>query len=150
MLRPLGTVLLAGTLLLSGCGLWGPEGGPLGPAPHPSTTSPSAPAVDAVAGPDGVQRVQISLTDDLKLMPDHVRARTGVIELTFHNAGITPHAITLGQRSPGAPSPPGTGNLNADQTATIRLTIDRPGRYPYPCQYHSSTGMQGTLDVTST
>lgn len=135
-------LLLAGAvMLLSGCSVWGPEGGPGGAGIASAT--PSVASVDAVAGPDGVQRVEVSAGDDLQFVPAVVRARTGVIEFTIRNIGQTPHDVRL-----EAPAPAGTGNLNAGQTMVIRVTVDRPGRYPFPCLYHVSSGMRGILDVS--
>jgi len=44
---------------------------------------------------------------------------------------------------------PGTGNLNGGQTGTVRVTISRPGSYPFSCLYHISSAMIGTLDVVA-
>ena len=64
-----------------------------------------------------------------------------MIEFVFHNAGDTAHDIRV---EPGAGA---TGNLNGGQTRTIRVTVEQPGQYPFPCLYHVSSGMQGTLEV---
>jgi plastocyanin len=88
-----------------------------------------------------VQRVDVTAGDDLRFTPSLVRARPGVIEFVFHNSGATAHDI---QVEPAAVT---TGNLNGGQTGTIRVTVDQPGRYPFPCLYHVSSGMQGTLEV---
>jgi plastocyanin len=127
--------------ILSGCSVWGPEGGPGGSGIAGAT--PSVASVDAVAGPDGVQRVEISAGDDLQFTPAVVRARTGVIEFTIRNTGQTPHDVRF-----EAPAPAGTGNVNGGQTTVIRVTVDRPGTYPFPCLYHVSSGMKGQLEVT--
>jgi plastocyanin len=116
------------------------EGGPGGSGVEPpAATAPDA--VTAVLGADGVQRVEVILGDDLRFRPALVRARPGIIELTFRNAGATPHDVELPR---GA-----TGNLNGGQASTVRVSIDAPGRYPFPCRYHVSSGMSGTLDVTT-
>ncbi|HEX6872734.1 MAG TPA: cupredoxin domain-containing protein [Micromonosporaceae bacterium] len=140
-------VVIAWTLAVSGCAVWGMEGGPggLGAAvPQGSASAPPV-VVDAVRGTDGVQRVEVSVGDDLRFTPAVVRARVGVVELTFRNAGSTPHdaRLTVGLDQAGQ-----TGNLNAGQTATVRVRVDRPGSYPFPCVYHVSSGMQGTLEIS--
>jgi plastocyanin len=132
--------------LLGGCGMWGPEGGPggAGIAVPKTGASPTAEAaVDAVVGSDGVQRARVEATDGLKLVPDLVRAHPGTIELTIHNGGVTPHNVIVegGGR-------PGTGNLNGGGTTTVRVTVTAPGHYPFPCIYHATSGMLGTLEVT--
>lgn len=136
------SVLLAVLLLasLAGCSLWGPEGGPGGAG----ITAPSTPAetpVEATAGPDGVQRIDVVTGDDLRFTPSLVRAKPGVIEFVFHNNGNTAHDVRV------EPGPDTTGNLNGGDTRTIRVTVDQPGRYPFPCLYHVSSGMTGTLEV---
>src|SRR5262249_29445460 len=134
----LGLVALLG---LDACSLWGMEGGP-GAAGAAEPTD-SVAAVDAVAGPDGVQRATIVMGDDLRLHPSLVRAHTGTVQLTFQNTGTTPHDIEI--QLPAGQS--GTGNLNAGVATAVRITVSQPGTYPFPCIYHQSSGMQGTLQV---
>jgi hypothetical protein len=81
-------------LALAGCSVWGPEGGPDGSGLRGPTAS-AQPPVDAVAGPDGVQRVEISAGDDLRFTPPVIRAHPGVIEFVFHNVGSTPHGASV-------------------------------------------------------
>ena len=128
-------------LALGGCSIWGMEGGPGGAgAAAPSTSGSAVPSADAVAGADGVQRIEITAGDDLRFTPSVVRAHPGTVEFTFRNVGSTPHSVRV---VAGA----GTGNLNGGQTATVRVTVDQPGTYPFPCLYHVASGMQGTLIV---
>lgn len=79
------------------------------------------------------------MTDDLKFVPDRVRAQPGVIEFRLQNVGVTPHDLTLGQNT--------AGNVNGGQTATLRVTVSKPGEYPFPCVYHAESGMRGVLEV---
>jgi plastocyanin len=130
---------------LGGCALWGIEGGPGGAGiAAPATSSPPA-GVAAEVGSDGIQRVRVDVDDELRFVPMVVRARPGIVEFTFRNAGSTPHDVQL----PGPDGNPAvaTGNLNGGQESTVVVTIERPGRYPFPCLYHASSGMQGTLEV---
>lgn len=136
-------VAVAVVVTLAGCGIWGPEGGPGGAGLAAPTSSATAGPVEAVLGADGVQRIEVSAGDDLRFTPSWVRARPGVIEFVFHNRGTTPHAVQVEVDS----SAPGTGNLNGGQTQTVRVNVSVPGRYPFPCVYHVSSGMQGTLEV---
>ncbi len=137
---------LAGAL--AGCSVWGPEGGPGGTGLAAPTSTASQAAVDAVLGPDGVQRVEVTAGDDLRFTPSVVRARPGVIEFVFRNVGNTPHAVEVELDSGVASSTSSaTGNLNGGQSQTVRVSVDRPGQYPFPCLYHLSSGMRGTLDV---
>ncbi|EXG79766.1 cupredoxin domain-containing protein [Cryptosporangium arvum] len=134
----------AGLLVLTGCASWGPEGGPggLGRSDAPVTASTSAaPAVAAIRGPDGVQRITVTMTDDLRFEPDRVRARPGVIEFRLQNVGVTPHDMTVVENT--------AGNVNGGQTATLRVTVEKPGEYPFPCLYHAESGMRGVLEVAA-
>lgn len=140
-------VLAAAVLVATaGCALWGIEGGPGGAGISAPSATPAAATV-ATVGPDGVQRVAITVDDDLRFTPSVVRARPGNIEFTFTNAGATPHDIELSQPASGPAL--ATGNLNGGQASTIRVTIEQPGDYPYPCRYHVSSGMTGTLRVSN-
>ncbi|GAA1819898.1 hypothetical protein GCM10009682_45480 [Luedemannella flava] len=135
----------AAVLSLSGCAIFGPEGGPGGagmkkPALAPTTAED---AVDAVRGADGVQRATVTLTDGLRFTPSTVRAQPGTVELTFVNGGATPHDVAVSD----AGGTPDTGNLNGGARGTVRVTVTAPGRYPYPCLYHASSGMVGTLVI---
>ena len=125
---------------LGGCSIWGPEGGPGGAGITTGDEAGGTPMV-ASSGPDGMQRIDVTVGDDLRFSPSVVRARPGVIEFVFHNAGDTAHDIRV---EPGTGT---TGNLNGGQTHTIRVTVEQPGQYPFPCLYHVSSGMQGTLEV---
>ncbi len=133
--------LIMATLVgAAGCSIWGPEGGP-GGAGIAAGSSPSEVPVVATAGSDGVQRIDVTAGDDLRFTPSLVQAHTGVIEFMFHNAGTTAHDVEV---EPGTAA---TGNLNGGDTRTVRVTVDKPGRYPFPCLYHVSSGMTGTLEV---
>lgn len=125
---------------LGGCTVWGPEGGPGGHGrARPSSSAAPESVTDAIVGADGVQRVTVTADDRLRFSPSAVRARTGTIEFTIRNAGGAPHAFGVGSAR--------VDNLNGGETATVRVTVNKPGEYPYPCVYHASSGMQGTLEV---
>lgn len=134
------TVAAVAVFGLAGCSLWGMEGGPGGAGIAPPVTSSPA-AVTAVVGADGVQRVEVTVDDDLRFSPSVVRAKPGTIEFTFRNVGVTPHDVrVLGDLT--------SGNINGGEVATVRVTVERPGTYPFPCLYHASSGMRGTLEVS--
>jgi plastocyanin len=133
-------VLVVG--FLAGCSLWGPEGGPGGAGIGAASPSATAAVALATPGADGIQRIEITVGDDLRFIPSHVRAHPGVIELSFRNSGQTPHDVRV-----AGPATAGTGNVNSGETRSVRLTVDRPGTYPFPCLYHETSGMIGTLEV---
>jgi plastocyanin len=133
-------LVASGVLAATGCSVWGPEGGPGGSGISPPTESAPTPVV-ATMGADGVQRIEITVGDDLRFHPSFVQASPGVVELVFRNAGTTAHDVRV------EPGDQRTGNLNEGVTATVRITVERPGRYPFPCLYHASSGMTGTLEI---
>jgi plastocyanin len=132
---------LALSLALTGCSLWGLEGGPdaVGASLPPVAATEQA-AVAAVPGADGVQRIEIAVDDELRLTPQVVTAKPGRIEFTFRNTGLTPHDIAL--RIPAATA---SGNVNGHATGTVTVEVTEPGAYPMPCLYHGTSGMRGTL-----
>jgi plastocyanin len=140
-----------------GCSVWGMEGGPGGVGAAVAATSSSADPVDAVAGPDGVQRITVALGDDLRMHPSVVRVHLGMVAITFRNAGAVPHEIRLvvgrGGDQCGAGSPctstVDSGNLDAGTSGVVRVSVDRPGVYPFMCIYHQSSGMTGSLVVVA-
>jgi plastocyanin len=134
--------------LLSGCALWGMEGGPGGAGVAAPRASASVSAADAVLGHDGVQRIDVHIGDDLRFTPALARARPGVVEFTFHNDGLTPHDVRIEAPGPAAAPITDTGNINGAAAGTVRVVVDRPGSYPYPCLYHVTSGMLGTLVVS--
>jgi plastocyanin len=154
-----GVMAVTGATVLAGCSIWGPEGGPGGSGlkgPPPATAEP---VVDATVDPDGVQRVQIEAGDNLRFTPAAIRARPGVLELVFHNVGTVPHDVEI-QVGGDATAPaggggaglvdsgnPSTGNVNGGQSATVRVSLTGPGRYPFICTYHVSSGMRGTIQI---
>jgi plastocyanin len=133
-------LVAVGVLGAAACSVWGPEGGPGGAGMAPATSTVDSAA--ATLGSDGVQRVDIVLGDDLRLHPSLVQAHPGVLEITFHNNGSTPHDMNV---QAGATAT--TGNLNGGQSSTVRITLDQVGRYAMPCVYHVSSGMTGTIEV---
>jgi plastocyanin len=139
---------IALTLTLGGCSMWGMEGGPGGAGAADPTVSSGQSAVPATPGADGVQRITITMGDDLRLHPSVVLAHPGTIEFTFHNTGAIPHDIEFSASAASTAGPTGgTGNLNAGTSATVRVSVSAPGDYPFPCIYHQSSGMVGTLMV---
>ncbi|MEV0453852.1 cupredoxin domain-containing protein [Catellatospora methionotrophica] len=137
-------VLVAGSPALSGCALWGMEGGPGGQGAAVASAAPTADpaAVQAVMGADGVQRIEITVDDELRLTPQVVAARPGRIEFTFRNAGLTPHDIAV-----RVPAATGSGNINGHTAGVVTVEVPSPGTYPMPCLYHGTSGMRGTLQV---
>lgn len=133
---------LAAAAALSGCSLWGLEGGPDAQGAALPSVAASPDGVAATLGADGVQRIEITVDDKLRMTPEVVSARPGRVEFTFRNVGLTPHDIAL-----RIPSATGTGNLNGADTRTVTVEVTEPGTYPMPCLYHGTSGMRGTLHI---
>ncbi|GAA1652143.1 cupredoxin domain-containing protein [Catellatospora bangladeshensis] len=136
------SVAVATAVALSGCSLWGLEGGPDAQGAALPSIAAQPEGVAAAMGADGVQRIEITVDDKLRLTPEVVSARPGRVEFTFRNVGLTPHDIAL-----RVPSAAGTGNLNGADTRTVMIEVTEPGTYPMPCLYHGTSGMRGTLHI---
>jgi plastocyanin len=153
----LAVIMIVVGLSAGGCSVWGMEGGPGGAGAAVATTSTSADPVDAVLGPDGIQRITVSLGDDLRMHPSVVRARLGTVAITFHNVGAVPHEIRLvvGRGGTGCASgitcisTVDSGNLDAGASSVVGVSVDRPGILPLICIYHQSSGMTGSLVVVA-
>lgn len=127
---------------VSGCSVWGTEGGPgAAGAAQPTTVASTAP-VRAEKGADGVQRVTVTIGDDLRLHPDTIVAVPGTIAITFRNTGVSPHDMSV-----DTPTAAGGGNINSGAQVTVTVTATQPGSYPMPCAYHETSGMTGTLHI---
>jgi plastocyanin len=156
MRRVLAVIVIVLGLGAGGCSVWGMEGGPGGAGAAVATASASVGPVDAVPGPDGVQRITVSLGDDLRMHPSVVRVRLGTVAITFHNTGAVPHEIRLAV-GPGSQCASATrcatsvdsGNLDAGASSVVRFAVDRPGTLPLICIYHQSSGMTGSLVVVA-
>ena len=67
--------------------------------------------------------------------------------VTWKNEGGF-HTVTGGESSADPASPIGDNALPA-AGATVEVTFDKPGTYPYFCQPHVSQGMKGEIVVTA-
>jgi uncharacterized cupredoxin-like copper-binding protein len=65
----------------------------------------------------------------------------GVVTFKVKNVGTVPHDFKIGGRT--------TKQLQAGQSATLRVTFLKAGKYPYICTVpgHVALGMKGTLTV---
>ncbi len=106
----------------------------------------------AVAGPDGVQRVEV-LGGSYFFDPNYIVVKVNVpVELKIRKeSGITPHDFVLHAPEAGM-------DIRADLTTepqVVRFTPTRTGEYPFYCdkkllmfESHREKGMSGTLVVT--
>jgi len=76
----------------------------------------------------------------LVFSPDTLSVKTGST-LTVKNVGSVPHTFTISGQGVDV-----TNDTGQTHQVTISLS---PGTYPFICRFHESSGMTGTLTVTS-
>jgi plastocyanin len=76
----------------------------------------------------------------LVFSPDTLSVKTGAT-LTVKNVGSVPHTFTISGQGVDV-----TNDTGQTHQVTISLS---PGTYPFICRFHESSGMTGTLTVTS-
>jgi plastocyanin len=94
-------------------------------------------AISAVAQ----QATEVQAKDDNTFAPPTLTIRAGD-RITFRNVGNLPHTATAKDGSFD------TGNLNAGQSRTVRVT--KSGTIDYVCTYHETLGMVGNVVVEGT
>lgn len=113
---------------------------------------PATNAVTAVAGPDGVQRLEITM-DSYSFNPAHIIVQTGKpVEFTLKNvATLTPHNFRIDAPKDGLYL---DKDVEAGETATLSFLPVKPGVYEFYCSKklpflpgHREKGMIGELDV---
>ena len=140
----------AGALAVAGCGGSGAPSGSAAqtPATHaPGTSAPgtSAPGTSAPAGSASGQQVTITGTNSLRFSPMTVHVHAGRVRITLMDMGAYPHNVViprLGVTSQTVTGDPGGGRVS------FTVTFAHPGRYPFHCQYHASSGMAGVFVVS--
>lgn len=126
---PAAVLLSAGAL--AGCG---------GGSKTASQPVPTGTAV-ASAGVGGVQQVTVEGTDQLMFAPMAVRAKVGMLNVTFDNVGSVAHTFRIKGVEPDI------ANVNGHSSASVTVALTKPGTYYMQCDYHPT--MVGTLVVTS-
>lgn len=115
-------------------------------------TEPPTPPVTAEVGPDGVQRVSITL-DSYSFTPAHLIVQAGKpVELTLTSlTTITPHDFILKEPAAGLSV---AQEVRPRETAKIMFTPTKPGVYLFYCDKklpffpsHREQGMEGRLEV---
>ena len=131
-------LLVAGLLALLGGGAAG-------------SLSAEAPTVVA-AGPDGIQRVTITM-DSYSYAPGHLVVQAGKpVELTLTSVtSITPHNFILKEPAAGLDV---ELDIGAGKTVTVRFTPSQPGVFTFYCDKkllffasHREKGMEGRFEV---
>jgi uncharacterized cupredoxin-like copper-binding protein len=107
---------------------------------------PESGSVTATVGPDGVQRVEIQVANEMRFAPSSIVVTAGKpIEITLHSIAQQRHDFTLTE---GVTSPVSVV-VSGGQTASATFTITSPGSYHFICaqQGHADGGMRGTIVV---
>ncbi len=121
----------AGLVLAAGCNSSSTSDGHHAPAS----------AVDSVDAA-GIQHVTIEGTSEMTFSPATFHVHPGTIVLVLQDTGGAPHDLTFDDnRLHGVGTTPGGKSLSA------RITVTKPGRYPFVCTIHERQGMRGTMIV---
>jgi plastocyanin len=107
---------------------------------NPSTDTSAAPPTESPTGGTSTQTVEQGPGGQLVFDPATFSVKTGDT-ITVSNVGTFPHTFTVTGQSIDV-----TNSAGASQDVTIDLP---PGTYPFICRFHQSSGMKGTLTVTS-
>lgn len=101
------------------------------------TTATASPA----AG--GGQQVTVQAADTMRFTPSAIVARPGRLTIVVRNVGKDPHNFEIPTLGADA------GNIPAGMSATVTVTLSKPGSYPFDCAYHVALGMVGTVQVVA-
>ena len=129
-------ILAVGALALAGCGSDNNDnssnnsGG--GSSSTKSTPSTSAGAVTLAAS-------------EFKFSPSNPKVKKGTVSFTIKNDGQTTHALEV--EGPGEESK--TGNVQPGQSKTIKVNLNKDGKYEFYCPVdgHKQQGMKGEVTV---
>jgi uncharacterized cupredoxin-like copper-binding protein len=79
---------------------------------------------------------------DFKFVLSKKTAKRGIVVFTVTNLGAVKHDFHIKGRT--------TRKLSHGQSATLRVTFLRKGRYPYKCtvDHHADLGMKGVFTIT--
>jgi plastocyanin len=131
-------LMLAGVLVLGGCGSSSKS--------STSTSNPAAPSSPAPASSGGsTLSVAANPEGQLKFDTTSLTAKAGSISVSFANTAPVPHNLTVASASGAV-----VGATPTFQGATKTLALNlKPGSYKFYCTVpgHRAAGMEGTLTV---
>jgi|SRR3954453_10105903 len=110
-----------------------------------AVTATLAWALPAVAKQEAPKASTVTVTagkpSEFKFKLSTLRATHGTVTFKVTNNGALPHDFKIAGRK--------TKLLSPAQSATLRVTIRKAGKYPYLCTVtgHAAAGMKGTLTV---
>lgn len=144
-------------------------------APMIAATLLAIALVPAACGSDGTpspgagdnERIEITMTDDLRFEPSNVQARQGdTVTFVVRNPTEVDHEFAVGNAETagmmdGSPMPGSMGGMDhgmmgpsvpvpAGGTAKLSVTFTEAGAIPFACHLnaHDEAGMTGTITVT--
>jgi plastocyanin len=94
--------------------------------------------------PDQPQQVTVKVTDQLRFRPSTITVHPGLVRITVQDTGSYPHNLSVPALRKTSSTVSGTVG---EQSTTLTLRLQKPGRYRFICTYHSSAGMRGTIVV---
>jgi plastocyanin len=105
-----------------------------------SSTPSATPGTPTTGGAAATKTIVQGANGQLVFFPSSVSVKTGST-LTIQNVGSVPHTFTISGQGVDVTNDTG-------QTHQVTLSLS-PGTYPFICRFHESSGMTGTLTVTS-
>jgi uncharacterized cupredoxin-like copper-binding protein len=165
MIRPLTALIAAGTVLVAACGGGSPSTAPTSPptdAPTAPATAAATPAVPT-PGPTAATRIDVQLTDALRIEPADMRVPAGVpVTFVVTNTGALDHEFYLGDEAAQLAhaqemadmggmihdEPEGIG-VKPGETKELTYTFPAPGVTLAGCHVngHYLGGMKATITV---
>jgi uncharacterized cupredoxin-like copper-binding protein len=105
------------------------------------TTSAGAVAGRTASGNTAVH-VVLGKPSEMRFTLDRTTVPHGAVVFQLVNKGVVAHDLRIAGKSSKLVPPRGT--------ATLSVTLPKPGRYPYECTVpgHAAAGMKGVLKVT--
>jgi quinohemoprotein ethanol dehydrogenase len=118
--------------------------GKLGPAQVGKATGPKKHAGEKQApkakAPAAASSVNVGATE-FKFTLSSQTVRKGTVTFKVVNTGGIPHNMRINNQQ--------TPNIDPGESATLKVTFTKPGKYPYLCTLpgHAAAGMKGVLTV---
>jgi uncharacterized cupredoxin-like copper-binding protein len=132
-------VLAVGALAVAGCG-----SDDNGDSNSGSSNGGSSSSKKSAPSTSGASAVKLSATE-FKFAPSNPTVKKGTVSFTIKNDGQTVHALEV--EGPGEESK--TGDVQPGQSKTIKVNLNKDGKYEFYCPIdsHKQQGMKGEVTV---
>jgi uncharacterized cupredoxin-like copper-binding protein len=132
-------VLAVGALAVAGCG-----SDDNGDSNSSSSNGGSSSSNKSAPSTSGAGAVKLSATE-FKFAPSNPTVKKGTVSFTIKNDGQTVHALEV--EGPGEESK--TGDVQPGQSKTIKVNLNKDGKYEFYCPIdsHKQQGMKGEVTV---